>query len=567
MNVIEFPLDRVRNPERDTVGNEPDAKNPANEASETPRYTVASEHTDAAQRLAGVRATEREEAERLLRRNSTPFGKEPTPEDAADERKPSKAPRGKAAENSITAAPVLAKTGYEIPKSVSAQYVAFEGKFLDRKSETVHFEDKGRVLSTESNDRNVISHMVELAKAKSWGELNLKGTEEFRREAWIAAELAGLQSRGFKPTAQDHATLQAARETMRIGSGDKSANTEPKKENVIELAAGVGRDKDAPKVDAAKDAPKPGAQQKIAEVVAQVGKEAAVVAAAGVEAAVVGPVGPVAASAPVAEVALKKAAEAPQERPGVTTGVLLEHGPARFEHDPKKNPSYFVRVGTTAGERTVWGLDLERAMKDSGIEPGQRIELEKTGSKPVQAVERKFDEQGREIEAKTIETSRNAWHATSPDAPARDQGEPAAQASLPTEVAAQIAERRRIAQVREAFLRGELPLKPEQQVIVDAARERIKETAARSVMEDAIKGLSPQAQETVRGEFESVVADARANNRPLDVPMPQVSEQTIEKVRAEIVREQGAPERNQEERAVAEHVVSEHDAPSLELDY
>jgi hypothetical protein len=121
--------------------------------------------------------------------------------------------------------------------------------------------------------------------------------------------------------------------------------------------------------------------------------------------------------------------------------------------------------------------------------------------------------------------------------------------------------------VREAFLRGELPLKPEQQVIVDAARERIKETAARSVMEDAIKGLSPQAQETVRGEFESVVADARANNRPLDVPMPQVSEQTIEKVRAEIVREQGAPERNQEERAVAEHVVSEHDAPSLELDY
>jgi hypothetical protein len=208
-------------------------------------------------------------------------------------------------------------------------------------------------------------------------------------------------------------------------------------------------------------------------------------------------------------------------------------------------------------------------VKNSGIQPGQWIELEKVGSKPALAVERKFDEQGREIEAKTIETQRNAWRATSPNAPARNQGEPAAPASLPTEVAAEIAERRRIAQVREAFLRGELPLKPEQQVIVDAARERIKETAARAVMEDAIRGLSPQAQETARGEFESVVADARANNRPLDVPMPQVSEQTIERVRAEMAREQGASDRKRsaQEAAAAEYATSEQDAPSLEPDH
>lgn len=566
MNVIEFPLDRVRNPEQDTVGNEPDAKNPANEARETPRYAVAGEHADAASRLQRVRANERDEAERLLKRNRTPFDTESDADDKTDERKPSKPPRGKDAQNTIKSKPVLAKTGYEIPKTVAAQYVVVDGKFLDRKSETVHFEDKGRVLSTESNDRHVISHMVEVAKAKSWGELHLKGTEEFRREAWIAAEMAGLPSRGFKPTAQDHATLQAAREAMRIGAGDKTASVDPKRENVIELATGGGREKEAPKVDAAKDAAKPDVQPKVAEVVAPVGKDATVVAAAGVAVPVVGPA---AASASVAEIASQKAAEAPQARPGVVAGVLLEHGPARFEHDPKKNPSYFVKVETSAGERTVWGLDLERAVKDSGIEPGQRIELEKVGSKPALAVERKFDEQGREIAAKTIETQRNAWQATSPDAPAHDQGEPAAQASLPTEVAAEIAERRRIAQVREAFLRGELPLKPEQQVIVDAARERIKETAARAVMEDAIKGLSPQAQEAARGEFESAVADARANNRPLDVPMPQVSEQTIEGVRAEMAREQGASDRNRsaQERAAAEYATSEHDAPSLEPDH
>jgi len=566
MNVIEFPLDRVRNPEQDAVGNEPDAKNPANEPRETPRYAIAGEHADAARRLQRIRANEREEAERLMQRNRTPFDKESDANDKTDERKPSTALRGKDAANTIKPTPVLAKTGYEIPKSVAAQYVVFEGKFLDRKSETVHFEDKGRVLSTESNDRAVISHMVEVAKAKSWGELHLKGSEEFRREAWIAAEMAGLPSRGFKPTAQDHATLQAAHEAMRIGSGEKTANVNPKRENAIEFVTGAPRDKAVPKVDVAKDVAKPNLQPKGAEVVAPVGKDATVVAAAAVEAAVVGPA---AASASGAEAPLKTAAEAPQARPGVTAGVLLEHGPARFEHDPKKNPSYFVKVETSAGERTVWGLDLERAVKDSGIEPGQRIALEKVGSKPALAVERKFDEQGREIEAKTIETQRNAWRATSPNAPARDKGEPAAQASLPTEVAAEIAERRRIAQVRAAFLRGELPLKPEQQVIVDAARERIKETAARAVMEDAIKGLSPQAQETARGEFESAVADARANNRPLNVPMPQVSEQTIERIRAEIAREQGASDRSRsaQERAAAEYTTFEQDAPSLEPDH
>jgi len=243
-------------------------------------------------------------------------------------------------------------------------------------------------------------------------------------------------------------------------------------------------------------------------------------------------------------------------------GVLLDHGPARFEHDPKKNPSYFVKVETTAGERTVWGKDLERAVAESGIQIGQRIELEKTGSKPALVVERKFDEQGREVKAKTIETQRNAWQATSPDAPKRTASE--APPSVPAEVAAYRDEQRRIAQARDAFLRGELSLRPEQQQIVDAARERIKEAAARSVMEEAIKGLPAQAQDTVRGEFESAVADARANNKPLDVPMPQVSEQTIERVREEIAREQGQPDRQEQaERAIAEHL-AEQEVPTLE---
>jgi len=122
--------------------------------------------------------------------------------------------------------PVFKKSGYEIPQKVAALYVAHEGKFVDRKTEQVHFEDKGRSLSTDSNERSVIAHMVEVAKAKNWGTVTLRGSEEFRRQGWIAAELAGVKSKGFRPRAQDRAMLEAARQEMRISAGERSKEKE-----------------------------------------------------------------------------------------------------------------------------------------------------------------------------------------------------------------------------------------------------------------------------------------------------------------------------------------------------
>jgi hypothetical protein len=124
--------------------------------------------------------------------------------------------------------PILDKTGYEIPKSVKAHYVAVEGKFVDRKSETIHFEDSGKKLSTASEDRKVISHMVEVAKAKNWGTLELKGTEAFRREAWIAAEVSGLETHGYKPNAQDRAAVESRRSEMRVSGGERAQESETK---------------------------------------------------------------------------------------------------------------------------------------------------------------------------------------------------------------------------------------------------------------------------------------------------------------------------------------------------
>ena len=78
-------------------------------------------------------------------------------------------------------------------------------------------------------------------------------------------------------------------------------------------------------------------------------------------------------------------------------GRLVEHGAAPFEHDPQKSDSYFVTLENDKGERrTLWGVDLERAMKEAAPEIGEKIGLQHLGSTPVTLPD-------------GTETHRNAW--------------------------------------------------------------------------------------------------------------------------------------------------------------
>lgn len=49
--------------------------------------------------------------------------------------------------------------------------------------------------------------MVEIAKARGWNTITVKGTEEFRQSAWMEATQDGLTVAGYKPTALDLAKL------------------------------------------------------------------------------------------------------------------------------------------------------------------------------------------------------------------------------------------------------------------------------------------------------------------------------------------------------------------------
>ncbi|MEN3145620.1 AAA family ATPase, partial [Ochrobactrum sp. WV_118_8] len=65
-------------------------------------------------------------------------------------------------------------------------------------------------------------------------------------------------------------------------------------------------------------------------------------------------------------------------------GKLVENGAAPFEHDPKNSDSYFVTLENDQGQqRTIWGVDLERAMTEASPEIGEKIGLEHVGSTPV----------------------------------------------------------------------------------------------------------------------------------------------------------------------------------------
>lgn len=65
-------------------------------------------------------------------------------------------------------------------------------------------------------------------------------------------------------------------------------------------------------------------------------------------------------------------------------GRLVEHGAAPYEHDPQKSGSYFVTLENDKGEqRTLWGVNLERAMKEAAPEIGEKIGLQHEGSTPV----------------------------------------------------------------------------------------------------------------------------------------------------------------------------------------
>ncbi|UKD18114.1 DUF5710 domain-containing protein (plasmid) [Burkholderia aenigmatica] len=384
--------------------NESSAKNPANEPHKPVGERVApadlervrqvrSADGDAARAtLDEARVQQRSVADEAARKTeeltsrlkAKPFG---TPAAAADapqarparNREPNEIEIGEAVERK----PILTSTGYDVPSSIAERYVVKDGQFWKPNvrdpgapgNDVPHFEDKGVRLTSHANDRGTLADMIAIVQAKNFTSITLKGDPDFRRNGWLEAKLAGgIEVKGYKPSDSDHALLEAAR-----------------REQARQRDALTIRKGESPAPAGEKTAP---SDSVAATPVAKPANQRA-------EAATTAPdTGPKTEAKPV----------------DTMSGELLEHGSARYQHKADASHSYFVRYRDEAGaERTVWGVDLKRAMEDSGAQVGDTVSLKNLGETPVQVQEPVRDEGGKVIRLEWKEALRNAWEVTRSD--------------------------------------------------------------------------------------------------------------------------------------------------------
>jgi hypothetical protein len=261
------------------------------------------------------------------------------------------------------------------------------------------FEDKGKRLATEHDDPAVAQSMVDLAAAKEWTAIKVKGSAEFKRQVWLAASLRGLQVEGYHPSKLDMAKLDESNERAKV----RSANEIEKKlrrEIPVEQEASmplVGKKRKESEKATAESQPQLTKQQRLAidtlkELLRARGDS---------------------------EVAIDMAAAVASDRfqhKRVYVGKMLEHGRAPYRNAPENDESYYVKLQTAEGERTVWGIDLSRALEANPANQGDDIVLTTQGKKTVTVQSKELDELGQAT-GKTIhaEAERNIWEVNKLD--------------------------------------------------------------------------------------------------------------------------------------------------------
>jgi hypothetical protein len=182
----------------------------------------------------------------------------------------------------------------------------------------------------------VIRSLATIAAARGWEAVTVRGTEKFRREAWAAATVQGLEVAGYAPTASEREEMleRLRRDAAQRSAGDRDASAADSREG-----GGPGTTERSPIV-----------------------------------------------------------------------GQLVNHGAAPYQQRDDGPMSYFVTVATAQGSRTVWGVDLGRAIKEAETKPqiGDRVELRSVRKDLVTVKASERDWASNEAtESKT--TFRNRW--------------------------------------------------------------------------------------------------------------------------------------------------------------
>jgi hypothetical protein len=87
------------------------------------------------------------------------------------------------------------ETHQRVPSDIKLKFTQ-SGRRYHFKDGALAFTDRGNRITSPSENTEVIKTVIAIAKERGWTEIAVSGTERFRREALVAARLAGINVRG-----------------------------------------------------------------------------------------------------------------------------------------------------------------------------------------------------------------------------------------------------------------------------------------------------------------------------------------------------------------------------------
>jgi hypothetical protein len=101
-----------------------------------------------------------------------------------------------------------------MPERLRRKYYVAEARvgdeakvYADPRGEYLAFKVSAERMATRIEDAGLIRDMILVAQHRGWQEVELRGSEEFRRTAWLEASARGFAVRGFEPDPVDRAAL------------------------------------------------------------------------------------------------------------------------------------------------------------------------------------------------------------------------------------------------------------------------------------------------------------------------------------------------------------------------
>jgi len=236
--------------------------------------------------------------------------------------------------------------------------------YADSKGTLEIFQENKNRLRTRINDVHAVGLMLDTAVYRGWSSILVKGSQEFRREAWLEGQARGIAVTGYKPTELDRQELKQ-REQSYLRN---------------EIAPEFGRDRQARANDVG-------------------GRR-------GIDGDSSTPPG----GAPGQPMEHTRADRRSRDYKTGIEGSLIEQGARPYRDNEKNAPSPYIILEDETGRRhTVWGVGLPEALMKAGAKQGDLLRLRETNKeRVVKSVLRDVDGKLTHV---TQEVDRRGWEA------------------------------------------------------------------------------------------------------------------------------------------------------------